>query len=257
MAAYFSLFFSIVTLIFFIVILIRFKKLFSTEKLMDKTQRYIEKMVSDMNNQAMRDIDLIRNNSQELKKLILQTENTIKNYNEATDRLRNMILQVDNLKFEATDKNFYNSFSNQNLDFLENNKKVHYQENKNVAPLKTVSQRNKENLAKRYGVNNSKINPDAAYEIVKSEYEQQSLFDDIDRVTLTQDGAAYKEVPLIHTKNLDEKPASNNYVNIESKTLTLADKVGELFAQSYPVEQIAKLLNCSVTEVQTIIDLGI
>ncbi len=76
-------------------------------------------------------------------------------------------------------------------------------------------------------------------------------------MTLTQDGAAYKEVPLIHTKNLDEKPTSNNYINIESKSRTLADKVGELFAQSYPVEQIAKLLNCSVTEVQTIIDLGI
>lgn len=256
MVAYFALFFSIVSLIFFIVILIRFKKLFSTEKLVDKTQRYIEKMVSDMNNQAMRDIDLVRNNSQELKNLILQTENTIKNYNEATDRLRNMISQVDNLKIESADKSFYNSFSNPNLDFLENNK-VHYQENKNVAPLKTVSQRNKENLAKRYGVNNSKINPDATYEVVKSDYEQKSLFDDIDRVTLTQDGAAYKEVPLIHTKNLDEKPTSNNYINIESKSRTLADKVGELFAQSYPVEQIAKLLNCSVTEVQTIIDLGI
>ena len=256
MVAYFALFFSIVSLIFFIVILIRFKKLFSTEKLVDKTQRYIEKMVSDMNNQAMRDIDLVRNNSQELKNLILQTENTIKNYNEATDRLRNMISQVDNLKIESADKFFYNSFTNPNLDFLENNK-VHYQENKNVAPLKTVSQRNKENLAKRYGVNNSKINPEATYEVVKSEYEQKSLFDDIDRVTLTQDGAAYKEVPLIHTKNLDEKTTSNNYINIESKSRTLADKVGELFAQSYPVEQIAKLLNCSVTEVQTIIDLGI
>ena len=59
MAAYIALFFSLVSLILMIVILIRFKKLFSTDAIIEKTKAQMNRVIMDVNNNANRDLELI------------------------------------------------------------------------------------------------------------------------------------------------------------------------------------------------------
>ncbi len=83
---------------------------------------------------------------------------------------------------------------------------------------------------------------------------EKSLFDDEDNeskifndeINVTTDGAAYKQVPLIITKVMDEKKTKKEDINNDVK---------KLYEQGYSVEQIALELSCSIIEVQFIIDL--
>ena len=70
MAAYIALFISLVSLILMIVILIRFKKLFSTDAIIDKTKSQMNRVIMDVNNNANRDIELINESSRRLRALL-------------------------------------------------------------------------------------------------------------------------------------------------------------------------------------------
>ena len=69
---------------------------------------------------------------------------------------------------------------------------------------------------------------------------------------VTPDGAAYREVPVITTKLYDEKPILNKS---EKKGKQLNDNIKKLFNEGLEIEEIAKKLSCSITEVQFIIDM--
>lgn len=71
-----------------------------------------------------------------------------------------------------------------------------------------------------------------------------------DEVILTREGAAYREVPVISTRILEEKKASG----VSRKDSS--EKVLELYNQGYSVDDIVKELKLSVTEVQFIIDMA-
>ena len=58
MAAYIAIFLSLVSLILMFIILIRFKKLFSTDAIIDKTKAQMNRVIMDVNNNASRDIEL-------------------------------------------------------------------------------------------------------------------------------------------------------------------------------------------------------
>ena len=80
------------------------------------------------------------------------------------------------------------------------------------------------------------------------EENEDSIFSDVTKVT--DEGAAYKEVPLIITKIYDdqvnEKKKSNKQID---------EKVEKLFRQGMNVDDIAAELSCSIAEVQFIIDM--
>ena len=98
------------------------------------------------------------------------------------------------------------------------------------------------------------IEPESTFKLVDSV--QQDLFEEnkvdiTDTVTkITEDGAAYKEVPLIITRVYDEKPVPK-----ENKKKNLTKAVQELYNNGLTVTQIANELSCSITEVQLIIDM--
>ena len=85
-------------------------------------------------------------------------------------------------------------------------------------------------------------------EALFDEENDNSIFSDVTKVT--DDGAAYKEVPLIITKIYDdqvnEKKKSNKQID---------EKVEKLFRQGMNVDDIAAELSCSIAEVQFIIDM--
>ena len=59
MATYIALFISLVSLILMIVILVRFNKLFSSDSIIEKTKSQMNRVITDVNANANRDMELI------------------------------------------------------------------------------------------------------------------------------------------------------------------------------------------------------
>ena len=108
MVAYISLFFSLISLFLLIILLIRFKKLFSTEKILEKITQYMEKRLTEINSVTSRDLDLLRSSSENIHNLLNESEEVMKKYQEATNRLRKVIAQ--------SEKSDFNLLKNENKD---------------------------------------------------------------------------------------------------------------------------------------------
>lgn len=246
---YVSIILSIITILLLLFFLIRFKNLFSTDSLIEDTKTKVNRILTDLNRNTQTDIDLIQENSRKLKeylaqvdKKILETEKKMELFQEASQRLRDMIAEADKINRLSNQKSsLYNDFNKIQKTNQTNN--INNMTNRNINAYKT------------------NVDPNARFEIKKSD--QQDLFDNNlndensqngyiinDEIKVTNDGAAYKEVPLFTTKILDEKPEK-----IEKYEKTLPQKVEELYNQNMTVEQIATKLSCSVTEVQLIIEM--
>lgn len=108
MIAYISLFFSLISLFLLVILLIRFKKLFSTEKILEKITQYMEKRLTEINSVTSRDLDLLRSSSENIHNLLNESEEVMKKYQEATNRLRKVIAQ--------SEKSDFNLLKNKNKD---------------------------------------------------------------------------------------------------------------------------------------------
>ena len=219
MAAYISLFISLVCLILMIVILIRFKKLFSTDAIIEKTKTQMNRVIMDVNNNANRDIELINESSRRLRALLNEADKKMENFREATQLLRDTIAEAE----KSTQKTRKNSFVDPNATYRVTNN----------APARQGS--------------------------LFDEPEEKSILKD--ETLVTQDGAAYKEVPLIVTKVYDDKigliknqQEAQNSMNQKSDR-SLKEKVERLFHQGMQVDDIAQELSCPSSEVQFIIDM--
>ena len=210
-----------VNLILWAILLIRFKRLFSTDKIVEKTEQQLNHLIKEIDMAADRDTYLAKETSKRIKSEIEEAERKMELFQEATNRLRDMIAEADRI-----------------------------------------------NKGKKYTIKEVP-DPDASYElkISNKKPEQGNLFEqnndtysDIKKTKsiqknetiVTPDGAAYQEVPLVITKVYDDE--QNKLTEAERKK-NMTATVQKLFAQGYSAEDIAKKLDCSITEVQFIIDL--
>ena len=201
--------------------LFRFKRLFSTDKIVEKTEQQLNHLIKEIDNAADRDTYLAKETSKRIKTQIEEAEQKMELFKEATSRLRDMIAEADKI-----------------------NKGQKY-------TLKPV------------------VDPDSAYEIKidNKKPEQGNLFEQSqdtytpytapksiqkNETVVTPDGAAYHEIPLIITKVYDEK---ENKLTEAEKKKNLSINARRLFADGMSAEDIAKKLNCSITEIQFIIDM--
>ena len=213
---------SVLTLniILWVVLLIRFKKLFSTDNIIEKTQSKLEHLIREIDTAADRDTYLAKETTKRIQTMIDDAELKMELFREATQRLRDMIAEADRI-------------------------------NKGRGMVEKIAVKNQ-------------IDPDAAYEVKLSDKkpEQGNLFEQQNdtyskpiqknETNVMPDGAAYHEIPLIITKVYDEKPAKMTPEEIKKN---LSNLVRKKFEEGMTPEEIAANLNCSITEVQFIIDL--
>ena len=233
MATYIALFLSLVSLLLMIIILVRFKKLFSTDSIIDKTKSQMNRVIMDVNNNANRDLELINESSRRLRALLNEADKKMENFKEATQLLRNSIAEAE----KAGQKP---------------NKSVYIDPEASYTVTNTV---NRNGPAQQ-----GSLFDDAEESVPKeSPKAQKSILKD--ETVVTPDGAAYKEVPLIITKVYDEKmnivKTQQEAKSIQSQTSdrNLKDKVEKLFRQGMQIDDIAAELSCPASEVQFIIDM--
>ena len=236
----FVLSFTVVNITLWIIMLIRFKKLFSTDSIIEKTRNQMNQMVTDIDKATDRDIYIVRESEKRLKEELAEADRKMELFREATDRLRDMIAEADRInKLSNKSKSLYQDFSKTTYGATSAEKKA----------VSSYIHEKQRNLSEQ-------IDPDSSYEL-KS---QGDLFASQEKsilkneVNVTQDGAAYREVPLIITKVYDD---SNQVAPLNKKESanSLSEQVRVLFDQGCTAEEIAAQLSCSITEVQFIIDM--
>ena len=233
----------IINIILWIIFLVKFKKLFSTDKIIDTTTEKMNRLVRDIDKATDRDLSLTKDAERRMKNLLDDADKKMEMFKEAGQRLREMIAEAEKLsKQKETKSPIYNPAI----------EVVHQKQN----PVKPVRKSIDAYLQNSSGYRKpNQINSENTYKVVASE--QQDLFEEeknsitTDTVTnVTEDGAAYKEVPLIITKVYEEKP-----VEKDNKKKNITKSVQELYNNGLTVTQIANELSCSITEVQLIIDM--
>ena len=230
-----ALFFSIVSVLIMIIILFKFKKLFSTDSIIEKTRDRMNKLITDINRNANNDIELLNESTRRIRVLLKDADEKMQSFNEATERLREMIAETEKVSKKSKAKKIAES--------------PIYSE----IPKKNVQDKTK---LKNHPYEKNFIDPNSSYEVTNNE-SLGSLFDESDLILkdetkVTAEGAAYKEVPLIITKVYDD----NASVNVNSEN-SLSTKVSRMYANGMTVEEIALELDCSTSEVQFIIDMGL
>ena len=231
-----ALFFSIISVLIMIIILFKFKKLFSTDSIIEKTRERMNKLIADINRNANNDIELLNESTRRIRVLLKDADEKMQSFNEATERLREMIAETEKVSKKSKIKRIAESaiYSDAQKKSVQEKSK----QKKNVPHEKTF------------------IDPNSSYEVTNNE-SLGALFDENDLVLkdetkVTAEGAAYKEVPLIITKVYDDNVALN--ANSDN---SLGTKVSRMYANGMTVEEIALELDCSTSEVQFIIDMGL
>lgn len=206
------------------VFIVRFKRLFSADDVIEKTRAEMDNMIRDINNNTVRAIDIIDDRTKQLKRLIEEADRRIA------------------------------------LARSEEAKKITASALRDTLEKKSVSEvsRRAANTYKK-NVPRSRPSPDASY-AVTGEAEalaemQHSLFDDTRtsvrtkaEMNVTDDGASYAKVPVIKPDvYFSETPI------VPKKNFT--KQVLEMAEMGLTIEQIAKQLSCSKTEVQMILDM--
>ncbi len=186
-------------LILWIVLLIRFKKLFSTDDIVKKTQDKIENLIRDIDTAADRDTYLAKETSKHIRSLLDDADKKMELFKEATQRLRDMIAETDR-----------------------------------------VSRKYEEGKAFELNIQNSRAIAQEA-EIIPQNIDQGNTEEN-----------SYKEKPLIITKVYENQPVKSSGSDLKKDKELLVRKYLD---QGKSIEEIAEKLDCSITEVQFIIDL--
>lgn len=231
--SYFALILSAINIILFFIFLIKFKSIFSTDSILEKTAKRVDKMIAELNENAQRDLDLLSSSSRKIQKQLDDADTQMQLFHEATQRLREMLAEVENKKeskvfsvVENKEVQNNNSFQSQNLF-----------QGSTLSKASTISQK----------VNAYKQNENSPNEYNKNIQQPDLFTEEKQNMFINESGVAYKEIPLVVTKVVDEIP--------KNQKKSLKQSVIELYNQGYTIEQITMELSCSETEVQLIIDM--
>ena len=106
---YIAITLSLINICLLFVFLFKFKSLFTTDDIVEKTKQKINQIVGDVNQNAQRDIDLINHCQRQMRTLLKESEEKMQEFQQATNLLRDMLAEIDrqgvNKNIQYTQKN--------------------------------------------------------------------------------------------------------------------------------------------------------
>ncbi len=201
---------------------------------MKKVQDLMERRIKEIDTLTYRDVQLIRDTSNNLNELINQTEENIAKYHEAAQRLKNLQAQVENFNISQQNFNNYENLSSLAKNNTNNNtynstyiESSNHQDNNFSKTIQTSDDKESD---KNKGVEKTanKLPEDSRNQI---EF-------DYSKYVKQQKKVSFDKIPKRQRQSFN-------------------DDVRMLFNSGYSVEDIAEQLSCSTTEIQYILDLGL
>lgn len=234
MAAYIAIFLSLICIVLLAAILIKFKRLFSTEAIIEKTKVQMNKIVTDINNNANMCIELINNATKRTRTLMTESDQQIDDFKEAAQILRDLISKVEQL----------------NKPSLTNN--LIYMDSLGLG--NTKSQTKKDEVKPTKEDTEKPISNKGGYKLKAYKSQQQSLFD---QEIIENDNKSTQENKDTNEGdiNLIPKIVTNIIPDNSSTSNLLDERVRKLYNSGFDVDEIAAKLSCSTSEVQFIIEM--
>lgn len=225
---------TILNLILWVIFIIRFKKLFSTDSIIEKTKNQMNKIIKDIDAATERDVFLSKEAAARIQNVISDAEQKMEIFNQASQRLRDMIAEADKINKNSNKKSFYKDLGS-------------------IPKVETKSYNTTSNI-NAYLKNKSET-LSSTQDLVQKEKSnvsvQKDLFDNPDvNNQIEKEDVSEKESPLIITNIVQE---GEDEVSFDKSDLT--ENVKYLFNQGFDVKEIASKLSCSIIQVQFIIDM--
>lgn len=221
----------------------KFKDLFNTDKIIEKTRREMDKLVRDINNNAETNINVIDDRIRKVKSYVKELDSK---FDQIETRMSLLNKQISDVQ-----------------------KPVKHTSTENKSSRSSKRPVNESQAADRYK-ENSKINPAASYGITetgkKMVQKQNTLFDDdyssgsvIEtsvHVNVQSDGSSYAEIPVVATEGfkfevIDEKKQPSSVQ--QSSSGNIKSQVLDMFHAGIPADLIASKLSISPAEVEFIV----
>lgn len=237
-------FFCVLNICLWCTFFLKFRKLFSTEDIVASTRDQVERLISDMNNNTARDINLIEDRIKQLKAVVAEADK-----------------HIEVARREIESQNAALSYK-QKIDSVVQNRPVSSQK---VASQNLVAQqylKNKDISVGLQGSNRYELTDQGSKQVQQVPQPQGDLFAQAEleskqqivspsgtTFTVESDGSSYAQVPVI-----------GGNVSYTDEPIVPAKKfpemVHDLYLAGHSVEEIARELNRSTTEVQMSLEMG-
>ena len=238
-------FFCVLNICLWVSFFLKFKKIFSTDDIIASTREEMERMISDINHNAGRNIELIEDRIKQLKVIVAEADRHIEL---AKREIEN---QTARLSYQQKiDSVLPSKKSAASASFgMQNRAAQQYLRNQNIS-------------AGLQSGNRYELTDEGSRQVHKENFSQGDLFaqaeaDDRRIVSdagttfmVESDGSSYASVPVIG----GNVSYADDPIHPQKK---FSDLVRNLHAVGHSVEEIARELNCSTTEVQMTLDMGI
>lgn len=215
----------IFNIVMWIVFLRNFKKLFTTEDVIESTKAQVNNILKNFDRDTERNLSLIDNACARLKALNAEAEKKIKLMNEMESRS----LGVSELKTKVNSALGHSSSSSR--------KAVD-------AYTKEKSHTTRKSLKEDDSVMLTLSGENAVQDDQKTLFDEEPKHQKLD-ITVLEDGTSYKEIPVVTPQVFVPETPVQNFKKNE-----IRENIVKLFDQGYDMEIIAKELGCSSTEVQ-------
>lgn len=222
--------------VMWIVFLRHFKNLFTTEDIVAGTKEEINKILMDLNRQTERNLSLMDSSISKMKSLNAEIDKKLKLLDELktsaagtaelTAKINSKPVSGRKIAASAYEKN---KPSKKNINSEDTVVLTRTGEQLSVEPLQTTLFNEK-----------SDFSQDKKDEIpVNTD------------IHVDSQGASYAQIPVVSPKVF----VSEKFADLSKTPETLKDKILKLFDQGYNAEIISKELDCSLTEVQFVLDI--
>lgn len=192
MTLYLPLFLTALNIVFWLFMFVRFKKIFSTDETISKVRKEFDNLLRDINNNAVRNIDLIEDRTNQLNNLI----------NEADRKIQILDRKIELLNKESGMKDIASSINKQ----IQN---THENTSTNIRPNRMTAK---------------------AAEAYKVVYSMPSLETDVIDGVISPPKIHFSENPIVYEKSFNEKVMElyNEGFNVEDISLKLSCSTTEV-----------------------------
>lgn len=240
---------TLLNVVLWIIFIIRFKRLFSTDSIIEQTKTQINKIVKDMDSSTERDIFLASESVKRINNAIADAEQKMEIYNQASKRLHDLISETDKINKSINKKNSIYKDIGQAVPVA---KTTSYSTTSNInaylknKPVQENSSAKKEEIQTDLFSQVEQQNNDLQLQPKKEEQNTDSL-------QITQ--IIQEETQESNEQQVN--PLFDNYseTSLSHDSSDLTENVKYLFNQGFDVKEIASKLSCSIIQVQFIIDM--
>ena len=235
-------FFCVLNITLWITFFLKFKRIFSTEDIIASTRDEMDRMIADINHNAGRNIELIEDRIKQLKVIVAEADRHVEVARKELEAQKSVVSYQQKIDSASQNrKNPPSSFGNTGRAARQ------YLRNQNMNISAGLQSGNAYELTDEGNLHAREPQGDL-FEQAEAEDSRRIVSDAGTTFTVESDGSSYASVPVIGGNvSYADDPIQPQ--------MTISEWIHNLYIAGHSVEEIAREVNRSTTEVQMAIDM--